>query len=222
MKAMIRRVISTAVLFLGSASAFAIPVTWEATGTFHTLVGNGDGSLVPLAAQVGDEFTFRFTFDSDAPDTNASPGYGIYFALQSAEVSVRGLSYTPNALQYIAIYDQPSFDRVEFYGNSDDDNDPSTGVQGFGFLLDDYTGATFSNDSLPVDPPSLEGFNWRNFTLAGSGAVTYDGEVPLQTLDELRGDITSLRRVSVPEPGTIGMLAFGIGGLFFARRRRYG
>lgn len=214
MKAMVRSVIGT-VMFLGSASAFAIPVTWEATGTFHTLMGNGDGSLVPLNAQVGDEFTFRFTFDSDAPDTNASPEFGTYFfAIQSAEVTVRGLTYTPTTFQYISIYDLPSFDRVEFYGNSDDDNDPTTGVQGFGFLLDDYTGTTFSNDSLPLDPPSLDGFNWRNFTLAGSGPAT-EG---LQ--NELRGDITSLRRVSVPEPGTIGMLAFGIGGLFFARRRR--
>ena len=54
MQAMVRTALSTAVLFLGSASAFAIPVTWEATGTFHTLLGNGDGSLVPLAAQVGE------------------------------------------------------------------------------------------------------------------------------------------------------------------------
>lgn len=182
------------VILLGASAAQALPITFHFTGVIDDVIDPGgvwDGRL-----QSGGLFRGSYTFDSETPPRVVDPGSALYdlvsvTALAGSEtISTVGTEAHP----YISIEDR-SFDA---YGLSSSIYDYGRFERVMiGLRLNDPTGQTFSDTSLPQAPPDLDLFSEHSFLLTGS-------DQSFQGLT-VRGTLVSL----VPEPGALAFVVLG-------------
>jgi hypothetical protein len=204
-------------------AAWAVPtsaaiVTFSFTGTVDDYQFFGsDSNLDPFSAippSFGDPFSGTYTFESSTTDTNPNPSTGNYpvtgapFALSLTLDGVTLTSGGAGGSLAINIQDSPGFD---FYGVL-----AQLGTLSIELRLHDFTGTALSSDALPGVAPALAAF--------ASHTVFADNSSDLEGGYQLMGGLTALSCTTgcvsggtVPEPGTLDLIALAVCSLFVAR-----
>ncbi len=191
-----RSILSAVGILCFSITARAAPVTWEFTGQL-TLVNDLDGSLEGVFS-VGMPFSGQYTFESTTPDSSyIDPTFGRY---EDAVTGISGILgevpffETPGLAGSISVFNDVSIAGFDGYGVSGVTEFLGARVR-FTLSLGDTTGSVLLDDSLPLTPPDLSGFDSTLFILE----LEPDG-------DALFGEITSL----VPEQGTLVLMVVSV------------
>lgn len=191
--------VAGAAIFLNTAQA--VPVMYEFSGEFELV----SPELDALGIRAGLDFSGRFGYDPEAAPIAVSTrfSHAIYEGLLfNARIGSTGSIWVPDS--NISVVDdflpnapQDSFE-IEAHGSP-----MQAGLTGFqvfsvtaGFV--DSSATLFNSYRLPAEL-SLEMFDWTNFGISGY----IDG---LEGGFGADGRITSLRRVSVPEPDPARLL----------------
>jgi len=193
-------------------NANAVPIEFKFTGTVSS-VDDGLGGTF----SVGDQVSGIYIFESTTADSNNLPQRGEYNG------TVRSFSFRKGGYAGAAMAGNITVD------NDANGFDPyvvtipspltAPAVDGFALgrfalTLSDSTESVFNNDSLPLTPPALAGFDSRLFQLVYTKQVGMTFQIR-----SVLGNVTSL---VIPEPPSL--MLFGIAGLSlfggFWRRRR--
>lgn len=203
-------------VLMSPMAANAVPITWEFTGEFDTV----DGSP---GVSVGDAFRVLVNFDSDASLVTTQTG-GRFEPGTRYEYDASGLSFHVSLLglpeQSITPFGD-GFDLLWLRDNSGDRSCcESPEVDGLTFALIDANGIgasivlrgsildIFSGPGLPTDPdPRLVDLEIARFQWLGADGNAF-------------GDVASINRVAVAEPGTLALLGLGLFVIAQARRRK--
>ena len=186
-------------LFLAcfGARAFATPVTFGFTGS----VTDDPFGLSSFGAPISGSYTFDSTATDAIAADPASASYPSTGAGFGFSATVDGTPYAVSGTLSIGILN--AF--VDQYLPTADD-----GTLTLGLFFEDATASAFFSDALPLAPPPLADFAFRQFRLFGT-----DVEF-LGTVDTLVCGASC----SVPEPGTLLLLlGAGLAGLASRRRR---
>jgi hypothetical protein len=215
--------------------AWAVPVRYQFSG----VVGGGTSNIpenpviFPYEIGSGEAFTGYFEYDTALnTDSNPEESNGRYeSALTVFHVQVGAYAFTMSAPDYFAPFvsvssNRPSggvdgtYDGFAVAASSLDAGGTHPLPAGHNWLLNILLRSSdlsiFDSAALPVSLPSVTAFDRRNLFVIG--VVGPEGE----WTNTVGGRITNLQRVdlSVPEPGTLGLLLAGSAGLLLARRRR--
>ncbi len=186
-----------------------LPITAEGTVRTFTMDGTITGVFpyppsFPAFAAVGDHVAYTFTFDTEAEDTDPSPGGGNYAGI-SSQATIKDQTFAGLAPLISIRYgpDMPSgsgWFSVQS-GLIPDQSSPFSSAIAF-FNLTDTNNSVLTGPNLPEAPydPSL--FASTSFTIkfyAADGSVNYDGMI-------------------VPEPGALSLMLLGLPTIW--RRRR--
>lgn len=203
-------------ILMSPMAANAVPITWEFTGEIDDVTGS------PGVA-IGDAFRVLVNFDTDAALERAQTG-GRFDPGTRYEYDASGISFL---VSFPGLSDQsitPFGDGFDLLWLRDNSGDRSCcefdEVDGLTFALLDSNGFGVSivlrgsildivnGPGLPEDPdPRLVDLEIARFQW-----LTVDGSA--------FGDVATINRVSVPEPGTLGLLGIGLLGIGVARRRK--
>ena len=209
-------------LSLITGTAMASPISWVASGT---IVGTaGDSASLPLSPQPGDAFSYSITFDNETPDTDISTGAGNFpGAILSATFSIGGQSYDlpvgAGSLAYTYNDSGADYYQLTFQTQSAPFGTYPNLVSQFGFSS--TSPLAFDTDALPTFPPSdlsIYQVSFDLYELQNSDQAS--GTVPFPTIF---GQVNSIvmQPTSVPEPTTAALLAIGLLGMGWVRRRRH-
>jgi hypothetical protein len=165
-------------------TAQATPTTFAYTGIVQTVVPALSGTFQP-----GDAFSGSYTFESTTPDTDPSPGFGLYAN------AITGLTFTIGSYTGGADCSSGSCDIAVQDGGPGDcalidcyivtvSHPTGPSVEGvlptsFGLSLLDGSGLALSSDALPLIPPDLSSFpitffgvNFDDFAFGVEGELT--------------------------------------------------
>lgn len=203
-------------VLMSPLAANAVPITWEFTGEFDTV----DGSP---GVSIGDAFHVLVNFDTDASLVAAQTG-GRFEPGARYEYDASGLSFLvslPGLPEQSITPFGDGFDLLWLRDNSGDRSccEPPE-VDGITFALVDANGVgasivlrgsildIFSGPGLPTDPdPRLVDLEIARFQWLGAEGNAF-------------GDVASINRAVVAEPGTLALLGLGLFGLGRAIRRK--
>ncbi len=198
----------------------AIPVTFEFSGRI-TSVLDGD-NLLGGAVSEGDLFTGRFSYDTDTPDSDASPSVGAYWHDQGPyglSVAIGGLPFgsDPDATTFLAaVFDGSSEDRVSLTSFANLMPGVNDGLSLILLELVDPAGEALSSTQLPLSY-TLDTWSsaWSRLTLGNGDCVSeYTLHGTIERIDSVPID-------AIPEPGSMVLIGSGLLGMF-ARRRLAG
>lgn len=160
------------------------------------------GGAVPAPVQIGDDYEFRYRFDSNAIDTDAAPNVGNYEgAIFRSWVTIGSYSIQQNFPADIFVLNDG------FAGDSYSANvfGPLTSTI---LNMTNLGGAAFNSDALPGDLV-LSQWQIRSFSFQQDvGPAFWSAE----------GSVTDFESRIVPAPG-VGMLGLVCGFAFMPRRR---
>jgi hypothetical protein len=231
-----RTLAAAAALFVCSVTTSqAAIVTWEATGQL-TEIDRSGGLITEFAtATVGTAFTVRYTFDTASALDNTRVGenagllYEWFNAIISSELSIGGETLgrarTSTLLRlrddFAGSLNFSLPDTMVVDGITLDQSVASSSADGSAAYSIIFRGpedlSLYSGSTLPEDPsPLLTLLSLNAFQFSDTGECTDDG---CQS-SNFTGIVTSLTRVGVPEPATLGLLGLGLIALGFARRKR--
>jgi len=210
----------------------AAPVTWYFGGTLNSVSDDHAGSAYAFDEfSIGDSFSGSFTFESTASDSNPSPNDGWYMPAPAMSVVVHGNYFwaAEGGVGDVSVHTDPTLNSIHAVVYSDYFSlDPT--IHGSVFRgplppdaiypqewhvnMYDTTGTVFSNDALPLAPPTLESFTEATFGMwfrrIGLGGDLFI----VGSLDYLSAT------APIPEPETYAMLFAGLGLLGYVARRR--
>lgn len=211
-----------AALFLLSAAAHALPITFS----FSSTVSDVEAPLAGVAA-VGDTIRGTFTFDptalvapSDAPGMRAIyPEAGSALTLTVGDYTARATGF------YITILDDWTADGV-FLGDrfivattaESHIDAPTVGEYAFGtfaLAVIDPTGTMLDSVTIPTSTTPFEGLGYES-----AASIGFQKPLFLNAFlgAGIRAEDVTLR--AVPEPNTIALLGVSLFGLCLASRRR--
>jgi hypothetical protein len=189
-----------------SAPAPAAVFVYRATGEVTSVVG--DTSLLPLAAEPGDDFTIEYTFDDSAPDTipgDDNAGYvGIAYAVTIDGATVE-YGTAPEGTSFVSIQRSGAFDLFGIDACLACEPGVTNDSARLNFY---YPPDTLTSDALDL-PLDATGTTSVQFGLFASQATPFGEagvDVALETIE------------LVPEPGAALLLATGALALSVRRR----
>ncbi len=185
--------------FLVASAAQALPLSFGFTGS----VTDDPFGLSTFGAPISG----NFTFDSTAIDSIAGASTGSFESTGPAfgfRATVDGTLYT--VLDTLTVNTANNIG-VDQYGVI-----ASDGALTLELFFEDATRSALSSDALPLSPPAIAGFAFRQFRLFGND-VEFLGSV--NSLVCLAGCSAS----SVPEPGSLPLAALALAAFVGARTR---
>lgn len=205
-------------------STEAAPISLTISGTITSIESNLDtqGAFAP-----GDTFSFTYTVDSATPDSDPRPWVGIYFQFGMApRIDVRLGSWLASGVSgglggiWVSNDIPPSSPEVagwdSYLAHSFSDfgriGEPlgQFWFNAFWFQFSDTSGTAFASDVLDQAGLDLSLFDrwhsWIGFNTTSDTADVY-----------LTADSISVQ--TVPEPSSIGLVALGLAGADWFRRR---
>ncbi len=180
--------------------ALAEPVEFTFQGTIDAALGAFSPPFNAIAT--GDQYTFRFVFESTTPDSEASPTLGIYYdPIQSFEITIGTASMTDTPDISIIAIDDETVPGQEFY---------EVGVGKLTFIFGGQTGlpvGTLSSDALPTtfDIDDLTGFQFSVFDVMTEGSAVGSLTFFSDGNGNGNGDPDD-----IPAASTWGLLALGL------------
>ena len=207
-----RRSVAMVPLVLGfmlvlAGPAHAALITFEFGGQVTSITDASNflqGRIVP-----GQAYSARYSFDSQAPDTQSGdPQVGAYLCASNTFQMVFGQLTVAIPKSRVVVGNHSFGDAysVDAVGAVPGDF-PVTELV---LNLEDPTGAAFSNDSLPLSPPSLTRFTTRSFS--------FDGDPAPNSYYSVHANVTYIQ--AIPEPGSLLALSVGLAAVL--TRRRWG
>ena len=200
---------------IGGAAEAAL-VTVDYAGIVTSVAPELSGTF-----SVGDAIGGSYTYDTTAVDISPSPAVGSYIAVTGGAGSIGTYSFT-HGVGTVSILDNfvvvclsgaVPVDCYSVGGNVSAPDVSGSPVTSFGLGFEDTDGVVFGNDSLPPIPPPLSQFEQTQFSLGF--------EIDEDRFAFVRGTISALSVVSVPEPSTLVVFGTGLtlGALRWRRRR---
>lgn len=204
---------------LTAGPAQAAPVTFAYDAVVNSVTA-GDPAFAPF---LGETIHLEYTFDSAAPDANASASYGSYLA---ASMSVSVGSYSATGINGLILV-QPtggSYYTVSFSGASNLTGPDLGGKPLHSVSLSLQNGNVFADDSLPLVQPSPADFSAAFISLSffldtggpggpGQTRIIFGNGTSTVTIAEVGAP-------AVPEPGTLAVFGLGLAGLGLLQRRK--
>lgn len=203
---LVRLLCSMALLSLTTHSQAGF-VTHAWFAEINDIGGSGSGDPV-LQSLLGEIVEYQYTFDDTSPDFSADPLYGSYYnAISSYGFAVSGQAIGPGATpdwsQVSMWNDHPTYDDSwSAFVSTPGQSIFGLGLEQVNLSLRDYSGTAFSDTVLPSSEPDPAGFSPNGFiqfavrTLSGLAIVTARSP--------------QVATGSVPVPGTLGLLLFGV------------
>ena len=144
--------------------AFAEPITFEFEMEVTDIEIFDLGTSTEL--EIGDTVSGSFTFDSDASDSNPDPEFGAY-PIEILQIEINGKIYESNPpfpINNGIFISNILFDQYSVADNTLKVPDEDL-FAFFFFTFRDFDATLFSDDSLPLTPPSLDGLELNFFQL---------------------------------------------------------
>lgn len=208
------RIVLCAAILLGSKFAHA-DVILSFSGTI-TGVTDPSGQLAGTGITAGtSSFTGEFSYDPGALPFASSADTATYLGA-SFQVTIDGTIDLADSPPVVTIGNDLANGDVFFIGSRgaiDVFELPLLDVNQFFINLIDTAGTLYGSTALP-DSLALTDFDFRRFAIRAIDSADAAGGYGID------GDIESLTRVTVPEPGTFALLGVGLVSMGLARRRK--
>ena len=192
------RALLCALFALAATTAHAIPVTFSFTGS----VTDDPFGLSSFGAPI----TGSYTFDSAAVDTIPGPATGSYPSVGPGFGFTANVDGTPYSVSGSLAVNTANNIGVDQYGAIATD-----AVLTLELFFQDSSQSALSSDALPLLPPAIGAFDFRQFRLFSADAEF------LGTIDALTCT-AGCNAAAAPAPGTLWLL--GLGSIALLLRRR--
>lgn len=205
------KAITILLLLFSTSNAFATIITYQFSGEVTTILRDDSSGIFGSTFSVGDSISGTYTLDTSIIPTYPRSTFARYVG-NSFDVNIGSQHFYGDAEHRVfnddtVITPGDTLDVFSIINESGTYNSPTLGdlvSRTFFIQMFDHSATALSSLDMVLDPPALSSFDQQINGLRLDNASNPDD------YGALYFTLSSLSRVTVPEPGTVALLGIGI------------